>query len=239
MRANWLFLSLALAGLGMLMGPVRPTRATCLSNNQLIICGHAVTYTDPAHGDSVQYCGVVGGDCILPRDVAAYDIPAGLTRASQDVVCGMGYTVSAQSQDQYWIVGPESPDPIPFTAQLALTGGGNCGATGAVSFTVQAQTSSASLSVVPAPGPSCAATPPLPPSLVVPVSALVGSPFSVQVGVSVQVRNAAGGRSFLTAQLTFTGLPAGYTVVSCNGFGRSGSTPVPAMSWGKLKYMYR
>ena len=219
-----------------------PAAASCPWTNSVRWCSASfATHTEPALYDSVQSCGVIGGDCLLPQEVAVYDIPGGLVRARvAGGSCG-GSSVTVTSHDDYWIVGPASANPIQCTAQLALAGGGGgCGSSGTATFTAYNLPVTASFRTGPVAPSKCGLQTPLPPALYRPISQLVGVPFDLSIAVSAYNGPVCySDFAYLTAQLSFTGLPPGYSVVSCNGYGATGPTPASASSWGRLKGIYR
>lgn len=69
-----------------------------------------------------------------------------------------------------------------------------------------------------------------------PLELTVGQPRRVTYLLSASAHGtffACGG------QLSFAGLPAGMSVVSCRGFAAGLVTPVRSVSWGRLKQLYR
>jgi hypothetical protein len=72
-------------------------------------------------------------------------------------------------------------------------------------------------------------------TIVLEKAVMVGEPFVVLANVSVQ--HGLIGVATISGTLTFTGLPPGYQVRSCKGYG----PPVPTLSnsWGALKLRYR
>jgi len=71
------------------------------------------------------------------------------------------------------------------------------------------------------------------------ISALADQGFRLQFYLSATVPLGLGGMGFGEARLSFSGLPAGAVVTSCNGY--LGGNPVPTRltSWGRLKQIYR
>ena len=72
-----------------------------------------------------------------------------------------------------------------------------------------------------------------------PLTIVAGSPVTILYYLHGQ-RDVGGEHgSEATGQVTFEGLPAGTTVVSCQGCLSSATTPVLRTSWGRLKAHYR
>jgi hypothetical protein len=205
--------------------------------NTLRICAQTATYTVPAHGDSVPYC-TLSSDFRDRSDAAGYDIPGGLVWAHEKVIDGFGANVTAEAHDTYWIVGPAAGSAISCSVQCAMNGYGNCGARGTLSLVAQGQTTSGSFANDLTVGP-CNSTPALNSVASLTVSAQVDEPFDVSEKANLFGPFASGGSAYLSGRLSFTGLPPGYAVVSCNGFGGGPSTPARAMTWGRLRDVYR
>ena len=72
-----------------------------------------------------------------------------------------------------------------------------------------------------------------------PFSITVGQPTAVQYQIYYFATASGIGHGGIgQATFSFSGLPAGATLVSCNGYSAQ-PTPVRATSWGKLKTIYR
>jgi hypothetical protein len=122
------------------------------------------------------------------------------------------------SADRFWLVGPESSEPIAFTARIDFEGqnfpdGALREGAGDVEWVGGGQHSIA-LQHVP------------------------GNAFILRYGVKATAdggRDPAPGSVF--GQLTFPGLPDGYTIASCAGY----ATPVPIQpaSWSSMKELFR
>lgn len=228
-------------------------RADCPSSSELRMCAvpAGASYQDayyyfstPAHRESTAACvtcqyavnPTCEGTPRSPLEVVQFDIPAGVVYARTYVFDQLAAgPVGATSQDQYWITGPASATAITCTARLEVGGYGSCFATGAASMTVQGHSRSASfdnsLTIAP-----CDQTPPISGALTRPVSAMVGQLFGVSL--SAQVTHAPSyGSAYVYGLLSFSALPPGYAVVSCNGFG--GATPAVLHTWGSVKSRYR
>ncbi len=145
--------------------------------------------------------------------------------------------IGAISQDQYWITGPATTGAIACTAQLDVGGYGACRSSATISMTVQSQTVSAAYHNDFSTGP-CNVPPPLSGAITSPVSAQVGEPFVVILSAQLDNPPVFGGPAYLYGHLSFRGLPPGYSVVSCKGFGGT-TTRVNERSWGAVKTLYR
>ncbi len=170
-----------------------------------------------------------------PVETVEYDIPTGLVYANVQVRDTPANTVAVTADDQYWIIGPTTGSAMSCTAQFAVSGYGYYRCSGATSITVQGQTASASFYNDGSTGPPNA-TPPLSGVLSLPVIAAVGAPFEVKLSGTINPINSSS--VYVRGTLSFAGLPAGYAVVSCNGFG-GGATSVRPRTWGSLKSVYR
>jgi hypothetical protein len=228
-------------------------RADCVSTSELHTCkapsltgyqDYTFTYTTPAARESANVCWscpYVGNQCegytYGPKQVVQYDIPAGIVYVS---ISASDYfavrPLGAISRDQYRIVGPPSADPIVCTARFEVGGYGSCRSAGTLSMTIESQVVSASYDNGVHMGP-CGVPPPITGALDSPVSALPDQPFGITLSAQMTT-NPYNGSAYLFGRLVFRGLPPGYAVVSCNGYGGL-ATPVREGSWGRLKVGYR
>jgi hypothetical protein len=71
--------------------------------------------------------------------------------------------------------------------------------------------------------------------LVLPLAKLPGESFPIQY---VLTSNSSGGVGTIRGEFSFANLPAGYTIVSCQGYVGQAVATVPT-SWGRLKLVYR
>jgi len=73
--------------------------------------------------------------------------------------------------------------------------------------------------------------------LVLPLTHAPGEEFELVIETHAWSQNGFGQAG--TSHLSFTGLPAGYGVASCQGFNGGGAVPALPVSWGALKVRYR
>ena len=77
-------------------------------------------------------------------------------------------------------------------------------------------------------------------TLVLPVTIVAGTPAEVDFTLGGrQLVGGIGNESDASATITFSGLPPGATMTSCQGFQGARATPAKSVSWGKLKSLYR
>jgi hypothetical protein len=124
-----------------------------------------------------------------------------------------------------------------FTAELLAGGYGSCPSSGSAQVTVGVASASGQWHNDFSTGP-CNGTPPLAGALSVSVTAAVGASFPVTLAVTT-APPVYGGHAYTYGRLVFTGLPAGYAVLSCSGYGTDGATRVTPGSRGRLKSIYR
>jgi hypothetical protein len=136
---------------------------------------------------------------------------------------GPGCGTGAWMTDDYWVEGPSSGQPLSFevllSAEVAITGtygvSGGLLPSGSGFFT----TSSGPQTVVAA------------------LTKSVGEVFSLQANLETSGSGTEAGSAHAIGTLRFRGLPAGYAVVSCQGYALA--TPAIPGSWGGLKGRYR
>jgi hypothetical protein len=159
-----------------------------------------------------------------PCDNACYDLPAG-TLAARGVADTQGGCIgAARAQDVYEIVGPAGP-PLAFEAVLQVHA--ELAAFTSYVASIDAGGESAECNV----GPDCEAA--------IALSYAPGMPFLLMAEALAAGDKGSHpeGVARVTAQIRFRGLPAGYSIVSCQNY----DLPTPAMpsSWGGVKALYR
>ena len=175
-----------------------------------------------------------------------YDLVAGTLRSTGGGPGEGGGGVNHQVQDQYWIVGPGTSVALPFRVRLHTTGvcqGGfrTLPFIGLVCSSSQATMRLASgavfsqVTVSSQGGAACGPTT-IDETQEIALQHIPGEVFVVQV------QNHLSASALITSnthgQLSFDGLPAGYTIQSCQGFAGP-VVPAAARSWGSLKHSYR
>jgi hypothetical protein len=181
---------------------------------------------------------VVCGDVAI--DLVAGTVQLSGGGAGGEYSCG----AYAEANDEYHIVGPASAVALPFDVRVHVTGqvGGSLGTWPIIGETCNSvsvrfrMTSGASTTEFtdqtvysPCAGHSFES------DLVLHLSKLPGEAFTVQYRPNVQGYGEYGS---IRGAVHFEGLPVGYTVQSCQGYG---AQPVPAhaRTWGELKHTYR
>jgi hypothetical protein len=175
------------------------------------------------------------------------NLPAGIVQLSGgggvgEQTCGASLSVS----DVYQLVGPASATPFSFTARVHLSGEVpaqwfpdpflpfHCHSTSVVSdLTVGGATDHFTDNSFGFDSQSCSGHP-VSADRSFPLSKLPGEAFTISLQSSVSGYMAA----TIRQTLTFDGLPAGYTIQSCQGFSAQ-PTPAFARSWGAVKASYR
>ena len=225
MNANTRLLAVSVA-IGVLHGV--PAAAECPTN--ILAALGILTYTSSpraniSRGAPCQFGGSTSAS-------AAYDLVAGTFSASGQGASDCGASGASTTDDVFRLIGPASPDSIPFTARLQASAfafspaGFSSGAN--VEFR-EGTSNSQTFGYYPG-GPSSA-------TLSLNISRAVGDSFNLHIVVAAY----AGSRASASASgtLSFIGLPPGYAVVSCQGYVSDLSVPVRATSWGRLKTIYR
>jgi len=174
----------------------------------------------------------------------AYDLIAGTFGATGGGGGGK-YSggVQLQFSDSYRIVGPALATPISFQAAFHVGGtlnaslnsypfiGTVCDATSAQLIATSGSASVSHYYTIPAQG--CETTT-FDDGMTLALAKLPGETFPLSMLLAVFGSRAGN----VNGTFEFTGLPAGYVIQSCQGFG---GQPVPAQntSWGSLKHSYR
>jgi hypothetical protein len=202
-----------------------PARAaTNCPLNTLTSNNLTTTSTDPTgtlvHGANCFFFGgSSSGNC-------SYDLPAGRLSASASVFtfeCGASASVTAH--DRYTLMGPDSSIGVTFGAQLHAFMSGFGSGNGQMSLndgTANAASISSSTG-----------------SITIPLVNRAGHTFELYLAASVGVGGEFSGGYSVSGSLEFFGLPAGFSIVSCQGL--VSDSPVPALrsSWGRVKAIYR
>ncbi len=135
-------------------------------------------------------------------------------------------TVAALARDRFRVVGPASATPIAFQARLGTHGGaGEFGSVGAGLSEVGGESRWVDGGFVGG----------FNTVLLLPLSHVVGEEFELVYEAHADAYPTAS----TSGQLSFTGLPPGYGVTSCQGFAGDGAVPTKRTSWGAIKSIYR
>jgi len=169
---------------------------------------------------------------------AKYDLPAGTIHAHvYAFIYSSEYTL-VEANDEYWLEGPASNDPISFSANLHVTGtaGSNelktpnyCTGSG-----ISGGLQSGAAGEYVADGAAFCHDRVIDLTATLPLQKNSGEVFPLTVSARA---NANSDEAIINGVLTFS-VPAGYTVRSCHGF-LSSPTPALNRSWGNLKAAYR
>jgi hypothetical protein len=163
----------------------------------------------------------------------SYDLVAGHLLAEARGCTGWygagGGGVSATARDRYLLVGPPGGGPVAFEARLRLRGGvggeGTCGGSIAEPGGAWASADDGGTYVLAA-------------TLSLPLVHAAGEEFQVEC-YAYGSAGGAGSIGFAEGWLTFANLPAGYGIVSCQGFAGEGAVPARGGTWGSVKALYR
>ena len=169
----------------------------------------------------------------------AYDLRHGTIAMSQGGLLAQTYV---DAVDLYDVVGVPAGTPVSLTAQLSVDGmvwtqfgcgGSGCGGYVTIHLGAGATATDTTYSFLIFNGSRSFHD-----VRSLPVTLFAGTP--VQIDFRLGGARSPGGNHLSSASglLTFTGLPPGATIVSCQGYG---SLPVPAKraSWGSVKAIYR
>ena len=189
----------------------------CPSNN-MNACTIASSIL-PADSRTCSVCDIYGCSSVN----AHYDIPGASLNVSVSVYGEGGNAGGVVVQDDFHVIGVASGTPLTFTAHLlvGLTNA-NANLTDAFGHTASATTD----------------TNPLQTELTLEVAALAGEPFRLVFELQA-TGDAVSGTGSGTGHFSFSGIPQGAAVASCNGYVSDPLVPTHVTSWGRLKSMYR
>jgi|KBSSwiStaDraftv2_1062776.scaffolds.fasta_scaffold210018_2 hypothetical protein len=161
----------------------------------------------------------------------SYNVPAGTLSLNMSMCgelpeCGTGAVVIVE--DDFSLFGLPAGTPVSLTAHFAGTLGGGFGDTGSYAV-VRGHLKDALGGQQDATGPSSF-------DLALPVAAIAGQTFRLHFELEGYTLQSSGGGD---ATFSFTGIPPGAAVTSCQGYVSDRSVPARAMSWGRLKTHYR
>ncbi|HEY6195590.1 MAG TPA: hypothetical protein VI504_11170 [Candidatus Eisenbacteria bacterium] len=199
-------------------------RAASCPENQIVLTGASVVSGQPAL------------DLLGLNSHGSYDLKKGQL-ASNVSFNEPGFAVSSvATEDEYWVVGLPAGTPLDFTAGLAISGSWNVFPgvpQGDFTCAASIATDSDSAGFAIPNGSCCHGSISQP--LAIPVHALASAHFRLRLRLASQDYR---GRVDLAGLLSFTGVPAGVAVVSCQGY-TSDVTDVRRSTWGRLKSIYR
>jgi hypothetical protein len=201
------------AGALLMSSPPMATRADACSGTSTIVClGQTWTYAAP-----VGTNGAGNGEAYAS---ASFDAARGQVNAYASS-WGFGAGSSSATDDEFTVTGPGS-GPVSFQAVLTCGINNACGSGSALvrrdaSHQLSGWCNELQMSA----------------QLPLTIQASIGQTFPLHYEVSA---SAGPSCAFtMSGQLSFSGLPAGVSVVSC----RYLATPVRATTWGRLRSTYR
>jgi len=185
-----------------------------------LMAGVSVDSSLPVDHRSSSVCDPYG--C---ADVSvSYSIPAAQLSASSGSSGAMGTGGSVLVQDDFTLIGPAAGTPATLTVHMAVGRSGYLAAYLRDGLGTETSTSGDGTDNSPV-------------DLTLDVAALAGQPFRLQFELVVYNYYVGDGSVF--AHFSFTGIPPGAAVVSCNGYASGQVVPARATSWGRLKSLYR
>jgi hypothetical protein len=210
----------ALAGVFIALSPARVFAATnCPPDTIGLLAGNSQTIvTSDPHGSYGA-----GAVCVFSGSkstTVTYNLTFGTFHIVADAGTECGAEGRISTHDTFTLTGPTSSSALSFTAHLSKAFGGFGSRYGQASLSVGQM-----LGVV---GPNS--------DIVLPITINVGDSFDLSTTLLAGV---SAGHSDGSTTLTFTDLPAGYQVASCQGFIGSSPVPVSPISWGRVKLIYR
>lgn len=177
-------------------------------------CGGRTVSTEPSASGQGR-CDAVGGSS------GQYDLRTGSFRASGGGSCvihSSGGSARVHTNDVYWITGTPGGTPVPLTVELRLQLSGSSCSLGGYGYASGSLTTGGVV--------RSAASASLDTTLRVSMTVPAGRAFAISTICSGG--GGAGGFGLATGQLSFSGLPGGARVASCQGFGGDVLVPVLA-----------
>lgn len=220
MRRVLVFASLALVLTSPAAFAAAACPSSCTTNSNSTVCGTAAS-RDTSTSEPCAYGGVF-------TTRAMFDHVAGAYALSVHACSFAGPTpyASVEGRDRFQLVGPPGGGVIVFQARLHANGGTDgTGSAGLALMETGGGVASVNEGTVGG----------YDTDLVLPLAHAVGEEFELVVDGYVSAPQFAQ----TTGTFGFTGLPAGYGLVSCKGFAGDGAVPARAGSWGAIKIRYR
>lgn len=214
------------SGTVLLAGALATRSLAQCPTNTIDVCG-AVTSTAPSY--SASGCGPTS------NGTGSYDLPAGTVSVLGNGDYPDGFaSAHVTAEDVYHVVGPATPGLIGFSANLHAHGEGSSYYCTSASGSATLQFGTVKQSVT-FHGSSCQGEG-VDQTISLPQQHLVGEEFHLVMDVVATA--SAGASASMDGSLSFSGLPPGYSIVSCQGY-MSVPTPSASVSWGRLKVRYR
>jgi len=166
------------------------------------------------------------GQCTAPFSTTAharYDLAQGTFHGDASGCLEGGSYAILRAMDRYRVVGPATTIPIAFTARLNMQGL----VEGEQQYLFQVGSGAPEYTNLPAT---------LPENATLALQYLPGEEFVLQMGFHFIGNNFA--FAVVDGALSFTGLPTGYSVRSCQGFA-SDAIGVASETWGAVKTLFR
>ena len=166
-----------------------------------------------------------------PDTYVSYNVPTATLLLSMSNCLGLpecGNAADVIVEDDFSLFGLPPGTPVSLTVHLAGTLGGGFGDTGSYAV-VRGHVKDALGGQQDMSGPASF-------DLTLPVAAVAGQTFRLRFELDGYTLQSSGNGS---ATFSFTGIPPGAAVTSCQGYVSDRSVPVRAMSWGRLKTHYR
>jgi hypothetical protein len=213
-------------GLLLLAGSHVPPAVADCPGDTIYVCGMVIT-TAPSY--STSGCGP------LSDATGTYNLPAGMVSASSSADYSDVYaSARVTAADVYQIVGPATSAPIAFAVNFVAHGRGSSyyctSASGSATLKSGGAQQTASFA-----GSSCTSEG-VDKTLTLPQQRDVGEPF--QLIMDLLATAGSGAMASMDGSLSFSGLPPGYAITSCQGY-NSNPTGAAPLSWGRLKLHYR
>jgi hypothetical protein len=175
-----------------------------------------------------------------PSGWARYNLVTGFVYSQANSGFDWGMSAPTVARDRFVLVGPVSSQPIQFVVLLQLNGSASTSGTNFSSASAVGSLAQGSEPAVTASVSSWWSNPSdyLSTTLSLPQSRLVGESFEITYRTSAEATGPVNNEARITGVLSFSGLPPGHGIMSCQGFAGQ-VVPVLTRSWGALKVTYR
>lgn len=230
---GWSGLALRIALAVLVVAPALITTAS--GDTCPLSCVFDICSTLPRNSHTRHQPTILGRDA---EGTAEYDLVAGFVGAWINSGGDGSMNVAAQAADRFMLVGPPSPIPVSFKASFHVAAG-SASLHGGANGTIEDANGALLRTSAPYFDPACGcARYFVDQVLLLSIQHPVGELFELTYAVGASASGVSE-TARATGTLSFTDLPPGHGIVSCQGFMAGAPVPVQRTSWGNLKVIYR
>ena len=170
---------------------------------------------------------------------ASYDLTVGIASARGGSGFDGAFIAPAVARDRFTLLGPGPAGPIAFTGRLHVVGAASVSDAFFSAYVDGSLQEGSNPPVRASAGTGGSGeNASLDQHLSLPLQHAVGEAFELIYTASARGHGRYSNANS-TGQLSFSGLPTGYWLVSCQGFSTAPVVPVRGVTWGSLKVIYR